>query len=83
MKLAPKVKGSFFLVYQENFKSPFLKDTESEAQKVLDEIRLAHPASKGWEEIEAYVEQMPNGKYRAVRNHALYRLEDPIIEIEL
>lgn len=56
-------------VYEETFVSPFEKDTQEGAQKVLEEIRKAHPAEKGWEEIEGFTEQLPNGKWRAVRRH--------------
>ncbi|MBO5179181.1 MAG: hypothetical protein J6B87_02390 [Clostridia bacterium] len=55
--------------YHEIFVSPFEKDTESEALRVLQAIREAHPASHGWEEIRGFAERLPNGKYRAVREH--------------
>ena len=55
--------------FHEIFKSPFEKNTREEAMRVLDEIRAAHPASHGWREINARIEQLPNGKYRAVREH--------------
>lgn len=64
---ADKNKYSF----EEVFKSP--KETAGSidhALKVLEDIRNAHPASKGWVEIKAYIEQVPGGKYRAVRHHA-------------
>ena len=59
-------------VYREVFVSPFEKDTEGEALKVLQSIRESHPAICGWKEIRGFVEQLPNGKYRAVREHAKY-----------
>jgi len=37
--------------------------------RVLEEIRAAHPASYGWREINAWIEKLPNGKFRAVREH--------------
>ena len=49
-------------VYRETFVSPFHKDTESEALRVLDAIREGHPASSGWVEIRGYVEKLPSGK---------------------
>ncbi len=55
--------------FKETFKSPFDKDTREEAEEVLDKIRASHPATSGWEEIEAHIEELPNGKYRAVRTH--------------
>lgn len=55
--------------FEETFKSPFEKDTQEEAFRVLDDIREAHPAEKGWKEISAWVEKLPNGKWRAVRKH--------------
>lgn len=56
-------------VYEETFVSPFERDTEDEARKVLDAIRAAHPASSGWEEEYGIIERLSNGKYRAVRKH--------------
>ena len=55
--------------YEETFKSPFEKDTQEEALRVLDAIREVHSAENGWEEINGYVEKLPNGKWRAVRQH--------------
>ena len=59
-------------VYREVFRSPFLKDTEAEAFKVLQSIRKVHSPEHGWEEIRGYVEKLPNGKFRAVREHVKY-----------
>lgn len=56
-------------IFHEIFVSPFLKDTESEALRVLNAIREAHPARHGWREIRGFAERLPNGKYRAVREH--------------
>lgn len=56
-------------MFKETFESPFEKDTEAEAQIVLDAIRAAHPRKYGWKEINGYVEKLPNGKYHAVREH--------------
>ena len=56
-------------IFEETFVSPFEKDTKEEAFKILDNIREAHPAESGWEEISAWIEKLPNGKWRAVRRH--------------
>ena len=57
--------------YEEVFKSPSeTAGSIDHALKVLDEIRKAHPASKGWVELNAYIEQVSGGRYRAVRHHA-------------
>lgn len=58
--------------FEETFKSPFERDTQAGALQVLEAIRAEHPASSGWVEETAYVEQLPNGKWRAVRKHAKY-----------
>lgn len=58
--------------YTEKFVSPFEKDTKEEAERVLEAIRNQHPSEKGWREIYGYVEQLPNGKWRAVRKHTHY-----------
>lgn len=60
-------------VFREVFVSPFEKDTEGEALKVLQAIRDVHSAEHGWKEIRGYVEKLPNGKFRAVREHAQYK----------
>lgn len=59
-------------VFEEKFVSPFEKENQSDALRVLDAIRAEHPASKGWVEEEGFAEQLPNGKWRAVRKHAKY-----------
>ena len=56
-------------MYREVFKSPIEKETEEGAKRILDSIRKAHPESNGWREIRGYIEKLPNGKYRAVREH--------------
>ncbi len=55
--------------FEEVFRSPE-NETEGDALDVLQKIREAHPSSKGWVELNAYVEKMPSGKWRAVRKHA-------------
>jgi len=55
--------------FRETFKSPFYKDSYEEAMEVLNQIRKTHSIENGWTEIDAYVEKMANGKYRAVRIH--------------
>lgn len=55
--------------FTEKFVSPFEKDSKDEAYRVLQAIREAHPASSGWKEVRGYIEQLPNGKWRAVRLH--------------
>ncbi len=59
--------------YEEIFESPYQKETKGDALKTLQAIRDAHPASSGWVEIEGFVEQLPNGKWRAVRHHKKVR----------
>lgn len=61
-------------VFEETFISPFLKNTEGDALRVLTAIREAHPASSGWVEKRGFAEQLPNGKWRAVRQHAKYNI---------
>lgn len=69
----PRIMNGKTLVYQEVFRSPFEKDSQSDALRVLDAIRASHPASSGWVELYGSVDQLPNGKWRAVRAHAQYR----------
>lgn len=55
--------------YTETFVSPFEKETKGEALRVLQSIRDVHSVEYGWVELEGFVEQLPNGKWRAVRVH--------------
>jgi len=56
-------------VYKERFVSPFEKESKEAAEKVLEDIRACHPKQSGWVEIEGYVEELSNGKWRAIRVH--------------
>lgn len=55
--------------YRETFTSPAELETRGDAYLVLDKIRAAHPAESGWVEIDGYVDELSNGKFRAVRVH--------------
>ena len=59
-------------LFHERFVSPIECDTEAEAMRVLNDIRESHPERLGWKEIYGFVEKLPNGKFRAVREHAKY-----------
>lgn len=69
---APTTMNNKTKVFEETFISPFLKDTQGDALKVLDEICNQHNSSYGWIEFSGYTEQLSNGKWRAVRHHAKY-----------
>lgn len=58
--------------FEETFTSPFEKDTEADALKVLDEIRNSHSPDSGWVEFAGYAKQLANGKWVAVRHHVKY-----------
>lgn len=60
-------------VYEETFISPANQLTKGDALKVLNSIRSCHPESSGWVEIDGFVEQLPNGSWRAIRHHVQYR----------
>ena len=70
---APTVLNGKQKVFEETFVSPFQKEKKSDALRVLDAIRICHSSLFGWVEIEGFVEQLPNGKWRAVRHHAKYK----------
>lgn len=72
MALAPKVNNGKTLVFEEEFRSPFVRPTEEAAKLVLEEIRNCHPAIYGWVELDARIERC-NGGFVAVRHHAQYR----------
>lgn len=59
-------------IFEEVFESPFKRNTEDDALKVLDEIRAMHDAEHGWVEIYGYAEKLQSGQWRAVRKHAKY-----------
>ena len=69
---APETMNGKQKVFEETFESPFEKDTEADALKVLDEIRKTHNEFHGWLEFDGFADQLPNGKWRAVRHHAKY-----------
>ena len=72
-KNAPEYLNGLRKTFEEVFVSPFEKENEADALRVLLAIRAAHPEQYGWYEIDGYVEQLPNGKWRAVRHHAQYK----------
>ncbi len=61
------------LRYEETFRSASVRPTKESAMRLLDEIRSIHSANYGWVEIDAWIEQVPGGGYRAVRHHAQYK----------
>lgn len=73
MAKAPETLNGKVKTFEETFRSPFEKDTESDALRTLNAIREEHPSSLGWVEFEGYVEKLPNGKWCAVRHHAQYK----------
>lgn len=72
LKTAPNSLNGRYKVYEETFRSPFEKDTESDALGVLDEIRATHSSKHGWVEISSRIEKTPDNKFVAVRQHAKY-----------
>ena len=60
-------------VFEEIFESSSSLSSETEALKVLDEIRKAHPEDNGWVEFAVSIRELPNGKWCAVRYHAMYK----------
>lgn len=55
--------------FSETFVSSGNSLTKDDALRVLQQIRDAHPESSGWVETDGYVEQLSDGKWRAVRVH--------------
>ena len=70
---APEYLDGKKKVFEESFRSGFQKETKSDALQTLSSIRASHPASDGWVELDGYVDQLPNGKWIAVRHHAQYK----------
>ena len=72
---APATMNGKQKVFEEIFVSPFEKEHQRDAYRVLDDIRRAHPASSGWVEFseKTGVVKLPNGKYCAQRHHAQYK----------
>ena len=72
MTAAPNSLNGREKVFEETFRSPFEKPTESDALKVLEEIRFSHPSNEGWVEISFKIEKTRNNMFRATRHHAKY-----------
>lgn len=58
--------------FEETFMSPEY-DTKGHALWKLGKVREEFTPLSGWIEFDGFVEQLPNGKWRAVRHHALYK----------
>ena len=69
---APKYYDGKALKYEETFRSAFPKPTKELAEKVLDSIREVHDSAHGWLELDARIEETPEG-FIAVRHHAQYK----------
>lgn len=72
MKRAPETYNGKKLIFEETFRSPFVRPTKEAAQKILDNIRTMHASEQGWLEIEAGIEPKDGG-FVAVRHHAKYK----------
>ena len=53
--------------------SHFERETEQDALRDLDAIRNNYPQKDGWKEIRGFVEKLPNGNFRAIRQHAQHK----------
>lgn len=69
---APKYYDGKELKFEEIFRSPFARPTRESAEQVLESIRDAHNSAHGWVELDARIEETPNG-FIAVRHHAQYK----------
>ncbi len=61
------------LVKEVDYKSQFTKDSEEEARRTINDIRLLYPVSDGWIEVESHVEEVLPGKYVAVAKYEQYK----------
>ena len=69
---APSTWNGKRLKYEETFISPVALSTEESAQRVLDAIRAQHSKENGWIELDARIDETPEG-FVAVRHHAQYK----------
>ena len=69
---APDEYNGKHKVFEETYLSAGHQNTKEAALRVLESIRDSHPASEGWIEFEAGVEQLPNGNWQTFRKHAKY-----------
>lgn len=69
---APAMINGKKKVFEETFVSPFEKDTEDDAIRILDDIRASHDKASGWIEFSGHAIHLPNGKWKAIRHHAKY-----------
>ncbi len=71
MQDAPMKHKGKTLQYIDTYRSPYQQRTPEGAERELDRMRELCPESKGWLELNSYIEQTPQG-YRAVRYQAKY-----------
>ena len=69
---APMYHDGKQLNYEETFRSPFARPTRDSAREVQDAIRAEHNSAYGWAELEAWIDETPQG-FVAVRRHAQYK----------
>lgn len=69
---APMYHDGKQLVFEETYRSSYANPTKESAQKVLDSIRAEHDSAHGWVELDARLEETPQG-FIAVRHHAQYK----------
>ncbi|MCI8273566.1 MAG: hypothetical protein HFJ55_05745 [Clostridia bacterium] len=69
---APYTYQGKHLQHEEIFRSPFAKPTREAAEEVLKMIRTQYSHYYGWVELDAWIEETPNG-FVAMRHHAMYK----------
>ena len=71
MQLAPNSMNNWHKTFEEVFRS-LPVPSESDALRILDEIRDCHRISDGWVEVKWEIIKLPNGQFQAIRHHAKY-----------
>ena len=71
MQHAPSSLNNWHKTFEEVFKS-LPVPSESDALRILDEVRDCHRVSDGWVEVKWEIVKLPTGLYQAIRHHAKY-----------
>ncbi len=71
MQSAPNSMNNWHKTFEEVFKS-LPVPSESDALRILNEVRDCHKLSDGWVEFHYEIIKLPNGQYQAIRHHAKY-----------
>ena len=53
----------------EKFTSVFYRDTDRDAKSTLKKVREEDLKRSGWQEVKAYIQSLPDGRFRVVMKY--------------